>query len=121
MARRAGDPAAPANGMEYPAPKAESSLHSLEDLKRIEKELFQEVIAAREQYTTEVRRYKDLLALVKELGMPHPESDGSIKSAMELQKKSLRRYSQAVRVFNDFILYKKMPPPKTMTAGSGEE
>ncbi len=84
--------------------------HSSEELKRIEKDLFDTVIDARERYAAEVKKYKDLVALVKDLGLQHPDGNHSMKTAIQVQKDSLHRYSQAVRVFNDFVLYKKIPP-----------
>ena len=89
--------------------KKGKSTYTLEELKQIEEELLRKLTDCRGEYQAAKKRYKELIECSKDLGLVHPDGRLSLDAALKVQKSSLARYSEAVRIFNEFILHHTLP------------
>jgi hypothetical protein len=47
--------------------------------------------------------------IVEDLGLNSSDGNAALRSATRMEREAFRRFSDALRLFNDFVLYYKLP------------
>lgn len=83
--------------------------HSLEELRIIEQMLAARLEASKQAYISAKETYQDLANYAKDVGVTHPDGGYSLRQALRIQQESLLRFSEDLKVFNEFVLHGKVP------------
>jgi hypothetical protein len=94
--------------------KVRSSMHpdarpSPEELSKIEARLRNELESAQTAYHEAKITSVKANRIVEDLGLNHPDGNAARRNTTRSERQAFQRYADALRAFNDFVLYYKLP------------
>jgi hypothetical protein len=82
---------------------------SPEEISKIETRLRQELESAQTAYHEARVKSAKLGEVAEDLGLNHPDGNAALRNLTKMERVALQRYSDALKLFNDFVLYYKLP------------
>lgn len=78
-------------------------------MERIESRLHAQLACANEAYQRARSEATELHQIAKDLGLNQPDGNLALRNAVRKEREALTRYAEALKVFNDFVLGRKLP------------
>jgi hypothetical protein len=75
----------------------------------IEARLRNELESAQAAYHEAKVRSAEANRIIEDLGLNHPDGHAVLRNTMRSESQALRRYAEAMKAFNNFVLHRRLP------------